>query len=393
MNSAFFTEETPNAPVLNRAAPVISIVIANFNYARYLNTAIESALSQTYPAVEVIVVDDGSSDNSAAIIQSYGERIIPILKQNGGQSSALNAGFGRATGEIICFLDADDALEPTALGEACKFFVSPDVVKVHWPLWIIGPEGRRTGRRKPGHNLQEGDLLSQVMRLGPDDPSWVPTSGNAWRREFLERVFPLPEPEKTTGVGSASADAYLSMLAPLFGTVRRVASPQGYYRVHGANDHSCMAFEKRLSRDVILFEERAAALLRYCRKLDVKADPDQWRENAWCYKLRRALDALDEDVPRDQTFLLVDDLTWDLPPSNSRKAIPFLEENGKYVGPPSDSAQAIKELERLRHDGARYIAFAWTSFWWLDVYPEFARHLKTRYRGVRATKDIVLYQL
>ncbi len=84
-----------------------SIIVNNYNYGRFLAEAIESALSQTYANTEVIVVDDGSTDNSRDIIASYKDQIIPVLKENGGQASAFNAGFQASSGEVIFFLDAD----------------------------------------------------------------------------------------------------------------------------------------------------------------------------------------------------------------------------------------------------------------------------------------------
>jgi glycosyltransferase involved in cell wall biosynthesis len=373
--------------------PNVSVVITNYNYARYLPIAIESALAQISPPREVIVVDDGSTDGSPDVIAHYAAEIVPVLKPNGGQTSAWNAGFARAGGEIICFLDADDVLEPTALKEACQRFEDPCVVKVHWPLWIIGTEGRKTGRRKPSHRLQEGELMPILLNSGPDYPGWVPTSGNAWRRTFLERVFPLPEVEREIGSGSASADAYLSMLTPLFGTVRRVETPQGCYRVHGTNDHSCMKFEKRLERDVALFEHRSATLLSYCEQFGVKVDPNVWRENSWFYKLKRALEELDTVIPSGVPFILVDDLTWQLRRTENRAFIPFLEKGGQYAGPPGNSCTAIAELERLRAAGAQFVVFAWPSFWWLQSFPEFRDYLQAQFLCVHQSSETMIFKL
>src|SRR5271165_4872444 len=89
-----------------------TILINNYNYGRFLRQAIDSALNQTYPNVEVVVVDDGSTDESRSIIDSYGDRISSVLKENGGQASAFNTGFAASRGEIICMLDADDFFYP-----------------------------------------------------------------------------------------------------------------------------------------------------------------------------------------------------------------------------------------------------------------------------------------
>ncbi len=95
--------------------PLVSVVIPNFNYGDFLAEAIESALGQTYPNVEVIVVDDGSSDSSPAVIASFAGRIRPVAKENGGLSSARNAGIRVTRGDLLLFLDADDILAPGAV--------------------------------------------------------------------------------------------------------------------------------------------------------------------------------------------------------------------------------------------------------------------------------------
>ncbi len=99
---------------------LVSILINNYNYGRFLGDAIESALGQSYPNVEVIVVDDGSSDNSREVMAGFGSRIKPIYRENGGQASAYNAGFDAANGEIICLLDSDDLHLPDKVATVVK---------------------------------------------------------------------------------------------------------------------------------------------------------------------------------------------------------------------------------------------------------------------------------
>src|SRR6476646_282737 len=95
-----------------KTEPLVSILINNYNYERFLKDAIDSALNQTYSKIEVIVVDDGSTDNSRSVIESYQDKVTAIFKENGGQASAFNTGFEASQGEIICFLDADDMFQP-----------------------------------------------------------------------------------------------------------------------------------------------------------------------------------------------------------------------------------------------------------------------------------------
>jgi len=89
--------------------PRVSIVIINYNYGRFVRAAIESALAQTQKT-EVIVVDDGSTDESAIVIEPYADRVAVVSKENGGHTSAVNAGYEASSGEVVIFLDADDYL-------------------------------------------------------------------------------------------------------------------------------------------------------------------------------------------------------------------------------------------------------------------------------------------
>ena len=93
--------------------PTLSIVVISYDYEQYLAAAIDSALAQTHP-VDVLVVDDGSTDGSRAIIDSYGDRIRVILKTNGGNSSVINAALPETTTDVVMFLDADDLLHEDA---------------------------------------------------------------------------------------------------------------------------------------------------------------------------------------------------------------------------------------------------------------------------------------
>lgn len=91
-----------------------SVVIANYNYGHMLSRAIDSVLNQTVPDIEIIVVDDGSTDNSKEVIAGYPSKIKAFFQKNSGQSTAYNRGAAAASGDYILFLDADDELLPGA---------------------------------------------------------------------------------------------------------------------------------------------------------------------------------------------------------------------------------------------------------------------------------------
>src|SRR5437016_10401011 len=95
--------------------PLISAVIPSYNYGHFITDAIESALGQTYPHVEIIVVDDGSTDDTREQLAPYSERVCYIHQENGGLSAARNTGIRAAKGEWIALLDADDVWHPRKL--------------------------------------------------------------------------------------------------------------------------------------------------------------------------------------------------------------------------------------------------------------------------------------
>ncbi len=238
----------------------VDIVIDNYNYARYLPAAIESALAQTHEKVAVSVVDDGSSDGSQRLLDSYEERVDVIRKQNGGQASALNAGAEACRGDVVMFLDADDTLHPAAAAAvAAVFAAEPEVVKVQFRTAVIDAEGRPTGAIKPAAHLPmpSGDLRRAEL-ASPYDLVWMATSANAFRADALRRVLPIPEAQFRT-----CADWYLVHTTALLGRVVSLDSVAGSYRVHGANNYEPQAAQLDLGhlRETIGFADATSPLI------------------------------------------------------------------------------------------------------------------------------------
>jgi glycosyltransferase involved in cell wall biosynthesis len=110
----------------------ISVVIPTYNYGRFLRDAIDSVLAQTYPALEVIVVDDGSTDDTPQVLAEYGDRIRVICQKNEGAGAARNAGIAAARGEYIAFLDSDDIMKAQKLErDMARFEGDPGLGLVH----------------------------------------------------------------------------------------------------------------------------------------------------------------------------------------------------------------------------------------------------------------------
>jgi glycosyltransferase involved in cell wall biosynthesis len=215
--------------------PLVSIVINNYNYAAFLPAAIDSALRQTYARVEIVVVDDGSTDQSGSIIAGYDKQVVPVLKSNGGQASAFNAGVARSRGEIICFLDADDYFTPDKVAKVVAGFENLDFranpMMIHHPLTIMGDgagafSGRMIGRKHESP-LNHYDF---ARRYGFLFYMAGPTSGISLNRVLADRLFPIPEDGIRT-----SADDFVVKGASLIADLYLLDLALGFYRIHGQN--------------------------------------------------------------------------------------------------------------------------------------------------------------
>ncbi|MEI9915776.1 MAG: glycosyltransferase family A protein [Methylovirgula sp.] len=252
--------------------PKVSIIIINFNYGRFLLEAAESVHNQSYPNIELIIVDDASTDESGDVLdlvaELYPEAKIVRRLENGGQSAAALTGFEHSSGDYIVFVDADDIL--------LEHFVATHIF-VHLSLRVpvgfsssdmLQMVGNRivTGTlqyfsayvraQKSQKNLLRSVALSapalwQVPAIGDDicndvywvkpthhlDWIWAPCSGNCFRRDAVSIFF---DNDALTDLRTAT-DAYLMRgIAALTGSVL-IDRPLAVYRVHGANTFTRMA--------------------------------------------------------------------------------------------------------------------------------------------------------
>lgn len=122
-------------------------------------------------------------------------------------------------------------------------------------------------------------------------------------------------------------------------------------------------------------------------------DAETWRKDTWATLTERFRDEVASVIPLGARFVLIDDSTLGIDDLSGRSAIPFLERDGEYYGAPEDGAQAVEELARQASRGVRHLAIGWPSFWWLDEYPELARHLHARWHRLAATEAAIVYEL
>jgi glycosyltransferase involved in cell wall biosynthesis len=170
------------ADAMQDRAPPVSLVIPAYNHGRYLEEAIESALAQDYPALELIVLDDGSRDNTREVLERYGTRFRWETHANMGQSATLTKGWKMASGEILGYLSADDRLEPHAVSESVqRLLAEPGAAATYCDFVLIDPHSRVIRAvRTPDFNYREM-LLTVTCPPGP---------GAFFRRAAYEKAGP-----------------------------------------------------------------------------------------------------------------------------------------------------------------------------------------------------------
>jgi glycosyltransferase involved in cell wall biosynthesis len=262
-------------------APYFTVLIDTFNYGHYVEEAVSSVLAQDFPMDEreILVVDDGSTDDTAVRLRRFGKAIRYLRKPNGGQASAFNYGFAHAQGEVVALLDADDVWVPEKLGciqEAFKQNPHAGMVyhRLHWwngsdevndDRYFVDVSGRVPDSRR--------SLLKYPM---------ASTSCLAFRRAALERLLPVPETLRS------QADAYLTALVIFVAPVVAVGAHLGKYRLHGANlfqangqECSREKIEHRMAMRAVLLAEIEKWLLKNglnSRSANLRGYLSQWKK-------------------------------------------------------------------------------------------------------------------
>ncbi len=241
--------------------PLVSVVINNYNYARFLRQAIDSVLAQTYPRVELVVVDDGSTDDSADVIRSYGDRLKAVFKPNGGQGSACNRGFAESSGDWVLFLDSDDWYFPHAVERIVETASRMRAALIQFRMDVVNEKGTRIGGPMPAPSVRfdSGDVVPVMVSRGYF--IGTVTSANAFRRDALQKVLPMPE-----AAFRRAADGYLINTVPFHGTVGVIEEPLGAYRLHSRNVHgirSSRRIETARVRERLEWTVRELALVEH----------------------------------------------------------------------------------------------------------------------------------
>ncbi len=203
--------------------PFFSVVIDNCNYGRFLGRAIQSALDQDLPA-EIVVVDDGSTDDSRHVIESFGDRVRGVFQPNQGQATAFNRGFSEARGEVVCLLDSDDEFRPGKLSAFAPLFDDKAVGVAQHYLQDTDVSGKPVPQ-----NFPEWPSRYSIDDFLDARTHFAATSGLAFRKTALAKALPIPKDL------FYYLDDFLIVRALFETRLANVPRKLGIHRLHGGN--------------------------------------------------------------------------------------------------------------------------------------------------------------
>jgi glycosyltransferase involved in cell wall biosynthesis len=420
--------------------PKVSIGLPVYNGENYVREAIESILSQTLEEFELIISDNASTDQTEQICRSYAvqdERIRYFRNQeNLGAPSNYTIVFELASCEFFKWAAHDDVCLPDFLAKCVEVLDhDPTVVLCYARAITIDSKGNFGKKWDPrpevGSEIPHRRFREVLLPI-ETHPMWGLIRTNILRKtpllgNYVEHDRPLLSELSLHGRFYEIPDFLF-----LHREHRQRASRTHDFR----KPHEAIGwFDPKMSGKIIfpawrLFSEHIAGINR---------SPLNWRERLFCYiemarwlkehkqkllrdlmvgggrihvigpifsgaykkhlesrwskQTKRMVKDLKPIIPTKDIFILVDEATLQPETFSEWRPIPFLEREGQYWGLPPDDSTAIRELERLREDGANFIVFGWPAFWWLNHFTEFHRYLQSQFDCLVKNNRIVVFDL
>jgi glycosyltransferase involved in cell wall biosynthesis len=260
--------------------PLVTALINTFNYARYLPFAINSVLAQTYDNIEIIIVDDGSFDHTAEVLEPYKDKVRVIVTENGGQGHAFNVGIAAAKGELIMLLDADDIWLPTKVERMVALAADhPEAGMLYHRYCNVDLQGIVNPEPAP-HWMINGDFSGKFRRGGGH--YWHPiTSVQVLRAAHARRVLPIP-----TYAVREGADSIFNDCSMLLTTIASTSGILSHRLIHSSNLYASGRNELTRSRqtregDVRRIEWRLFYVGLIMKRLGVPFEVDVRRNEWW----------------------------------------------------------------------------------------------------------------
>ena len=223
--------------------PLVTVIIPTYNYAHFLPEAIQSVLSQTFTDYEIIVVDDGSTDNTRSVVAQFDERVRYVYQENSGPNVARNAGIRESQGRYIAFLDADDKWLPDKLTLQVPLLEANQLVGlVYAGMYLFDSETDAVIGYHPLERCQRGQVLRQLYL-----DQFVPAPTPVVRREVFDSVGSFDEHRVT----SDDWDLWLRIASVYWFDF--VPKPLALYRVHPSVHSTIFSDYEVREREMLAF--------------------------------------------------------------------------------------------------------------------------------------------
>jgi len=397
------------------SASKVTVAIPTYNRSQLLHVCLESVLAQDYPDFQVVVLDNASTDDTQAVVNFYAQHDKRVTYIRNETNIGMLPNFNRAI-ELNCspylnIFNDDDVMLPGFIRESV---LALDVHKSAGFLFTLARDIDIQG--KPLELLSAGDIPSGLIS-GLDylelcisgrnffiHPSSVLVRSNA-----LAKVgsFDSPHAKHTIDFNlffrlAAQFDIVFVKQELIHIRIHPEQESQAHWHTATGTGKFAMMAERIDAIAYLLQSQRALdgsyqqwlaqrllALNAHKSELAYPLLPNLYF--TWDERLCMVIQELTALIPPGDTFILVDQDQWGHDAIANRTAIPLIECDGQYGGPPIDDATAIAEFERLR-PRATFIVFGWVAFWWLEYYPQFYHHL-TQFRCVLKNTRVVVFEL
>lgn len=397
----------------------MTVAIPTYNRAGLLRLSLESVVSQDYPDFGVLVIDNASTDDTEAVVRSFGDPRVKYVRNetNIGLFRNCNKAIALNASPYLTILEDDDTLLPGFIGESVKVldahpgagfsFVQSRCIRMDGAP-VQGLDKRLVSDSIPEGIIDGLDYLHQIVA----GRKWIIRFSTVMMRATaLEAVGPFDTPHAKR---SLDLNLYLRLAARFsMVSIRQVLAQ---VRFHGEQDSQSSHNVSGGNGPVATMAERTDAiayLLQSVRAQD--AAYRQWLAErllhismrrsqltaellpdlnlSWSECLEIAAEEIAALIPPGERFILLDEAAFAPQAFAGRRPVPFLEHDGQYWGPPADDATAIRELMRLRDSTVHFLVIAWPAFWWLDYYAGLRDYLYAHFRCVRSNSRLIVFNV
>ena len=395
----------------------VTVAIPTYNRSQLLKLTIENVLHQDYTDLCVVVLDNASVDDTEAVVRSFADRDRRVTyvrnETNIGVLNNWNRALALNCSPYLTILSDDDVMLQGFIRESVRALDEHPRAAFSFALARqIDLDGALLNLQDPG-DVPDGaidglDFLDLVVSCRS---CIIYTSTVLMRMAAQAVVGPFDSPH----TNHTFDFTMYSRLAAHFDLVflrhelvhvrlhpgqlsqndwRSTDSTGSFGAVAELIDAGAYLLQSDRAQDASYRQWLAERLLALnTRKSEYMRSLVPRMHHEWTERLHRATQEIVESIPPGKTFILVDEAQWGIDGVGDRHAIPFVERDGQYWGPPPDDASALSELERLRGLGASFIVFGWPAFWWLDYYSEFHRLFGSQCRCIIKNSRLIIFDL